>query len=159
MNVFHAIAVARASLPKLTLSQRVVDKMVRNASIYDTETGESLVGFAIKTVGRAEPDLYVLDTIAPDASAIRRGAYFEQGDDLQGDIFNWWYDNWNSYRKQQRGSSAKSASAVWSASKKRPPSGMAGNHSPPAPGRPGAACGSVWPPNEPARPAYRAPLL
>src|SRR5258708_6834064 len=104
MNLFSAITVSRASLPKLTLAQRVVDKMVRNAAVYDTETGESLVGFAMKQLGRAEPDLYVIETIAPDASAIRRGAYFEQGDDLQGDMFTWWYDAWNQYRKLRSGS-------------------------------------------------------
>lgn len=115
MNVFNAITMARASLPHLTLSQRVVDKMVRNASVYETETGESLVGFAIKSLARPEPDLYVLDTIAPDASAIRRGAYFEQGDDLQGDMFTWWYDNWNAFRKQQRDSSNKAKDPLWEA--------------------------------------------
>ncbi len=102
MNVFHSIAVARASLPRLTLAQRVVDKMVRNALVYSTETGESLVGFAVKGLQRAEPDLYVVETIAPDESAIRRGAYFEQGDDLQGDIFAWWYDNWEQFRRLQK---------------------------------------------------------
>src|SRR5476649_747656 len=115
MNIFNAITVARAALPRLTLSQRVVDKMVRNASVYDTETGESLVGFALKSLGRFEPDLYVIDTIAPDASAIRHGTYFEQGDDLQGDIFNWWYDNWNGYRKQQRDSSVRITDGIWAA--------------------------------------------
>ncbi len=99
MNVYHAIAVARASLPKVTFAQRVVDKIVQNALVYETETGESLVGFAAKSPGKSEPDLYVLDTIAPDDTAIRRGAYFEQGDDLQADIFNWWFDNWNQSRQ------------------------------------------------------------
>ncbi|HLY26916.1 MAG TPA: hypothetical protein VKQ72_11295 [Aggregatilineales bacterium] len=102
MNLFHTIAVARASLPRLTLAQRVVDKMVRNALVYSTETGESLVGFAVKGLQRAEPDLYVIETIAPDESAIRRGAYFEQGDDLQGDIFAWWYNNWELYRRWRK---------------------------------------------------------
>ncbi len=113
MNAFYTIRVAQASLPRLTIAQRVVDKMVRNALVYDTETGESLVGFAIKGLGRSEPDLYVLETIAPDESAIRRGAYFEQGDDLQGDIFNWWFDNWNEYRKLRRGSYGNAIGAKW----------------------------------------------
>jgi len=99
VNVYHAIAVARASLPKVTFAQRVVDKIVQNALVYETETGESLVGFAVRSPGKPEPDLYVLDTIAPDDTAIRRGAYFEQGDDLQADIFNWWFDNWNHARQ------------------------------------------------------------
>jgi hypothetical protein len=114
MNLFHTIAVARAGLlPRITLAQRVVDKMVQNALIYDTETGEALVGFAIKQMGRSEPDLYVVDTISPDASAIRRGAYFEQGDTLQDDIFTWWHDNWNKMREKRRKSPDHSLAAKW----------------------------------------------
>jgi hypothetical protein len=70
MNVYHAVAVARANLPKLTLAQRVVDKIVRNALVYETETGESLVGCAVKALGLPEPDLYVLKPSRP-TSAIR----------------------------------------------------------------------------------------
>jgi len=87
-------------LPRVTLAQRVVDKMVANALIYDTETGESLIGLPIPVTGRAEPDLVVLTTIAPDDSAVRGAAYFEQGDDLQGDTLNWLADNWDDMRKQ-----------------------------------------------------------
>src|SRR5215212_4263339 len=94
MNLFHAMAAAGSGLPRLTLAQRVVDNLVRNAQRYDTETGEVLVGFAVDIAGRQEPDLYVLDTVAPDASAIRHDVMFVQGDDLQGDVFNWWSDNW-----------------------------------------------------------------
>ncbi|MEP7286775.1 MAG: hypothetical protein ABI947_13525 [Chloroflexota bacterium] len=113
MNVFHSITMARASLPRLTLAQRVVDKMVRNALIYDTETGEALVGFAVKTAGRAEPDLYVIETIAPDESAVRQTAYFEQGDDPQSQIFYWWFDNWNQYRERRRVSYGSAMGAKW----------------------------------------------
>jgi hypothetical protein len=113
MNLFHTIAVARAGLPRVTLAQRVVDKMVQNALIYETETGESLVGFAVKHLGRVEPDLYVVDTIPPDESAIRRGAYFEQGDDMQGDIFTWWFDNWNQMRDRQRKDKGEVVAAKW----------------------------------------------
>lgn len=102
MNTYHAITVARASLPRLTLAQRVVDRIARNAAVYQTETGESLIGFAIKRRGRTEPDLYVVETIAPDESAVRLGAYFEQGDDVQGDIFNWWSDSWKQLRELKR---------------------------------------------------------
>src|SRR5262245_46617198 len=102
MNTFHAITVARASLQRLTLSQRVVDRIARKAAVYETETGESLVGFAIKRRGRNEPDLYVMETIAPDESAVRLGAYFEQGDDVQADTFNWWADSWKLLRELKR---------------------------------------------------------
>jgi hypothetical protein len=115
MNVYHTIAVARAGLPRVTLAQRVIDKIVANAQVYETETGESLVGFAINVLGRTEPDLYVLDTIPPDESAIRRGAYFEQGDDLQGDIFNWWFDNWQMNRERHRGLLGTALGAKWDA--------------------------------------------
>ncbi len=100
MNMLHTRAVERAGLPRVTLAQRVVDKMVHGSLIYDTETGEALIGLAVQTVGRYEPDLYVLDTVPPDDSAVRRGAYFEQGDDLQGDILNWLFDNWNDFRQR-----------------------------------------------------------
>jgi hypothetical protein len=113
MNVYHAVAVARANLPRLTLAQRVVDKIVRNALVYETETGESLVGCAVRALGRPEPDLYVLETISPDESAIRSGAYFEQGDDLQGDIFNWWFDNWAPVRERRRKSYGSAFGAKW----------------------------------------------
>lgn len=91
-----------ANLPRVTFAQRVIDKIVANALIYETETGESLIGFALRQEARPEPDLYVLDTIGPDASAVRASTYFEQGDDLQGDIFNWLYDNWESIRLRMR---------------------------------------------------------
>jgi hypothetical protein len=113
MNTFYTIRVAQASLPRLTIAQRVVDKMVRNALVYDTETGESLFGFAVKSTGRTEPDLYVIDTIAPDESAIRRGAYFEQGDSMQSDIGRWWDSNWNQLRRLRRSSYGSAIGAKW----------------------------------------------
>ena len=104
-----------ARLPRVTIAQRVIDKIVANALIYETETGESLIGFALRQNGRPEPDLYVLDTIAPDASAVRTSAYFEQGDDLQGDIFNWFYDNWETMRVRFRTINSDGALPKWDA--------------------------------------------
>ncbi len=104
-----------ANLPRATFAQRVIDKIVANALIYQTETGESLIGFALRQDGRPEPDLYVLDTIAPDASAVRTSAYFEQGDDLQGDIFNWFYDNWETMRVRMRTINSDGALPKWDA--------------------------------------------
>ncbi|GAB4548583.1 MAG: hypothetical protein OHK0023_11900 [Anaerolineae bacterium] len=104
-----------ARLPRLTLAQRVVDKIVANALIYQTETGESLVGLAIPNNARLEPDLYVIDTIAPDDTAVRAGAYFEQGDDLQGDIFNWLHDNWEQMRVRARVISSDNILPKWDA--------------------------------------------
>jgi len=97
----------------VTIAQRVVDKIVANALVYETETGESLIGFALRQSGRPEPDLYVLDTIAPDASTVRASAYFEQGDDLQGDIFNWFYDNWETMRVRFRTINSDGALPKW----------------------------------------------
>lgn len=100
MNRLHTLAVERAGLPRVTLAQRVVDTIVRGALTYATETGEALIGLAVPVARRHEPDLYVLDTIAPDASAVRLSVYFEQGDELQSDINNWLFDNWNDIRKR-----------------------------------------------------------
>ena len=101
--------------PPLTIAQRVIDTIVTNVQRYDTETGEALIGLALPGIvpntgsGSAanapgnrsapEPDLVVLGTIAPDASAVRTGVFFEQGDDLQSDTLNWLSDNWNDARK------------------------------------------------------------
>jgi hypothetical protein len=104
-----------ATLPRATFAQRMIDKIVANALIYETETGESLIGFALRQDGRPEPDLYVLDTIAPDSSAVRTSAYFEQGDDLQGDIFNWFYDNWETMRARMRTINSDGALPKWDA--------------------------------------------
>lgn len=87
-------------LPKVTVAQRVIDKIVANATVYATETGEALIGLAIPAEG-GEPELYVLDTIPPDETAIRAGAYFEQGDDLQADTFEWLHANWEQFRKRK----------------------------------------------------------
>ncbi len=114
MNKYYNLALSRANLPRLTLAQRVIDKIVANAMMYDTETGEALVGLAVKTSGRSEPDLYVLDTIPPPAdTTVRQGAYFEQGDDLQEDIFNWWADNWEEFRERRRASYSSAIGAKW----------------------------------------------
>lgn len=84
----------QSQLPKLTFSRRVIDKIVANAMIYDTETGETLIGLK-RPKPDGEPDFFALDTIPPDQSASRGYAHFEQGDDLQGDKFTWLADNWD----------------------------------------------------------------
>ncbi|MHB8625032.1 MAG: MPN domain-containing protein [Aggregatilineales bacterium] len=99
VNRLHTLAVERAGLPRVMLAQRVVDAIVHGALTYATETGEALIGLPVPVANRREPDLYVLDTIAPDASAVRSTVYFEQGDYLQGDTINWLFDNWDDARK------------------------------------------------------------
>jgi hypothetical protein len=113
MNKYYNLVLTRAQLPRLTLATRVIDKIVANAMIYPTETGELLVGLAVDVPGRAEPDMYVLDTVPPDESAVRRGAYFEQGDDVQGEIFNWYADNWEQFRERRRHSYGNALGAKW----------------------------------------------
>jgi hypothetical protein len=113
MNRFHTLAVARATLPRLTIAQRVIDRIVAHAPKYETETGESLIGLAVDVPGRAEPDIYVLDTIMPYDDVVRQSIKFEQGDDWQGDIFNWYNDNWNDIRKKRQNSYGNALGAKW----------------------------------------------
>lgn len=90
-------------VPNLVLAQRVIDKMVKAAQRYvEDETGEAMVGVIDPGVNTGGiPTLYVLDTIAPDETAEREFYSFVQGDDLQGDIFNWLYENWEIQRKKK----------------------------------------------------------
>jgi len=71
------------SAPNHVVSQRVIDKMAAAASRYIAdETGEALIGLlapGLHTNGI--PTIYVLETIAPDESAVREWATFQQGDE------------------------------------------------------------------------------
>lgn len=91
--------ISRGIVPNLVISQHMVDRVVSAAQNYiEDETGESMVGLVVDTdEPETMPTIYVLDTISPDESVIRRTHMFEQGDDLQGDLFNWLLDNWNAY--------------------------------------------------------------
>lgn len=91
--------ISRGIVPNLVVSQRVIDRIVKAAQGYlEDETGETMVGIIVDTNEPEQmPTLYVLDTIAPDESVIRRSHMFEQGDDIQGDLFNWLLDNWSAY--------------------------------------------------------------
>ena len=104
-NIANSILTHRRPIyrPSLTIAQRVIDAIVANASRYETETGEALIGMALPRKGdnaAIDPDLVVLDTIAPDASVIQTSVYFEQGDYLQDDTFAWLSANWNDMRKR-----------------------------------------------------------
>lgn len=116
MNRYYNLGLLRANLPRLTLSQHVVDKIVANALRYPTETGESLVGVAATVQGRPEPDLFALETISPDAdTAVRRGTYFEQGGFSQNDMFNWYYLNWEQARARRNLTAGEATSPKWNA--------------------------------------------
>jgi len=96
--------ISRGIVPNLVLSQRAVDKMLSAASQYlADETGEAMVGFVIENdTPEGLPTIYVLDTISPDETAIRRSHTFQQGDDLQDEIIWWLQENWHFYREQNR---------------------------------------------------------
>ncbi len=94
--------ISRGIVPNLIVSQQVVDRVLEAAKQHlEDETGETMVGLllAANDAPEAMPTIVVLDTIAPDESSIRRSHMFEQGDDLQGDIFVWLLENWEAYLK------------------------------------------------------------
>jgi hypothetical protein len=102
----------RGSVPNLVIAQRVIDKMTAAASSYlQDETGEAMVGLVMENAATGVATLYVLDTIAPDSSAVRDYHTFQQGDDRQDDILYWWRENWHLYRASL--DAANPAQARW----------------------------------------------
>lgn len=100
--------------PRVVLAQRVVENMVRGALLYPgSETGEALIGLIVPQAGRAEPDIYVLDTIGPGEDAVREWGMFEHGDDWQGDVLDWLHINWEGFRKLRRSSYGSALAAKW----------------------------------------------
>ncbi len=95
----------RGIIPNLVIAQRVIDKMVRAANHYvEDETGEALIGVvATGDNTNGVPTIYVLETIAPDESAVRGEAVFKQGDERQAELIWWYYQNWNTMREKKRG--------------------------------------------------------
>ena len=81
--------ISRGIVPNLVLSRRAVDRMLSAASQYMAdETGEAMVGFIIEDdTPEGLPTIYVLDTISPDETAVRRSHTFQQGDALQDEIY------------------------------------------------------------------------
>lgn len=102
-------------VPNLVLAQRVLDKMAAAARRYiEDETGEAMVGLVVPgTHTNGVPTLYVLDTISPDGSAVRQTHTFQQGDELQYDMFEWLNENWSLYRKKGISHSGKPLAAKW----------------------------------------------
>lgn len=103
--MLRALKPPRASVPNLVIAQRVLDKMKAVSTRYlDAETGEAMIGLVVsgeRTNG--VPTLYVLDTISPDESAIRQIHTFQQGDELQFELFDWLNRNWE-YARQRKDS-------------------------------------------------------
>ena len=100
--------ISRGIVPNLVLSRRAVNKMLSAASQYlADETGEAMLGFIIEDdTPEGLPTIYVLDTISPDETAIRRSHTFQQGDGLQDEIIWWLQENWHFHREQHRGTPA-----------------------------------------------------
>lgn len=104
-------------IPRVIVAQRVIDKILRGALLYpEPETGEAMIGLVVPQTGRAEPDIYVLDTISPGEQAVREWGMFEQGDDWQADVFNWLYANWEAFRELRRPSYGSGLAAKWDVS-------------------------------------------
>ena len=100
--------ISRGIVPNLVLSERAVGKMLSAASQYlADETGEAMLGFVIEDdTPEGLPTIYVLDTISPDDTAVRRSHTFQQGDGLQDEIIWWLQENWHFYRERYRGTEA-----------------------------------------------------
>jgi hypothetical protein len=103
------------SAPNLVVAQRVIDKMASAAdATLEDETGEAMVGVVTpSTIPGGVPTIYILDTIAPDETAVRKYAKFEQGDDRQGDLFQWLYTNWEYTREKGRTSLISALTNKW----------------------------------------------
>ncbi len=100
--------ISRGIVPNLVLSERALERMRSAASQFMAdETGEAMVGFSIEDdTPEGLPTIYVLDTISPDETAIRRTHTFQQGDALQDEIIWWLQENWHHHREQHRGTDA-----------------------------------------------------
>ena len=100
--------ISRGIVPNVVLSRRTVDRMVSAASKYMAdETGEAMVGFVVEDdTPEGLPTIYVLDTISPDETAVRRSHTFQQGDALQDEIIWWLQENWHFHRERHRGADA-----------------------------------------------------
>lgn len=101
-------------VPNLVIAQRVVEKMVEIARTYaQDETGEAMVGLVVPgTHTNGIPTLYVLDTISPDATAVRELHTFQQGDARQDELIYWLQENWRNDRQHQQQINAITA-AKW----------------------------------------------
>ncbi len=100
--------ISRGIVPKVVLSQRAVERMLSAAHQFMAdETGEAMVGFVVEDdTPEGLPTIYVLDTISPDETAVRRSHTFQQGDALQDEIIWWLQENWHFHRERHRGTGA-----------------------------------------------------
>jgi hypothetical protein len=113
--LIHPLYIPRRTVPNLVMAQRVLNKMAKAASHYlRDETGEAMVGLLIPGAHtNGVPTLYVLDTIAPDESAVREWATFQQGDDRQDELIWWLQENWRVNREKKRDGMGGQLAAKW----------------------------------------------
>ncbi|HYO89451.1 MAG TPA: hypothetical protein VER79_12430 [Candidatus Limnocylindrales bacterium] len=91
------------SVPNLVVARRVLDRMLGAAQAYlEDETGEAMVGLVVPA-GQpgAPPTIYILDTIAPDETALRQFHTFQQGDERQDELIWWLQENWRMMREKR----------------------------------------------------------
>ena len=100
--------ISRGIVPNVVLSRRAVDRMLSAANQFlADETGEAMVGFVVEDdTPEGLPTIYVLDTISPDETAVRRSHTFQQGDAQQDEIIWWLQENWHFHRERHRGTDA-----------------------------------------------------
>lgn len=103
------------SIPNLVISQRVLDKMASAASHYIAdETGEAMVGLVVPgTHTNGVSTFYVLDTIAPDDTAVRQLHTFQQGDERQDELIWWLQENWRFGREKHLTAEGKTLANKW----------------------------------------------
>jgi hypothetical protein len=91
------------SVPNLVIARRVLDRMLDAATEFMAdETGEAMVGLVVPSAQPGAPaTLYVLDTIAPDDSAVRQMHTFQQGDERQDELIWWLQENWRMLREKR----------------------------------------------------------
>jgi hypothetical protein len=113
-NLINKTRPTRA-VPNLVIAQRVLDKMVAAAGRYlADETGEAMIGLIIPgSYASGIPTLYVLDTIAPDETAVREWGTFQQGDERQDELIWWLQENWHLYRDKRIDNHGKPLAKKW----------------------------------------------
>ncbi len=114
--MFYPFSVIARGIPNLVVSRRVIEKMAAASRRYIAdETGEALVGLVVPGKNtNGVPTLYVLDTISPNEDNVVRHAYtFQQGDELQQDMFLWLHEHWEIYRKTGINRDGKPFQSKW----------------------------------------------
>lgn len=91
------------NVPDLVVARRVLDRMLHATQQYlADETGEAMIGLVVPAnQPGAVPTLYILDTIAPDDSAVRELHTFQQGDERQNELIWWLQENWRMVREKR----------------------------------------------------------